>query len=516
MKFCNLHKNILIWKISSRWWWGLFRNSLILLFVLIFWAADIYAQTDIIQPDPPVFESVSINPSSGDVTIQWEKSPSADVAGYVVQEDRGSGSFPIDTIFEPTTPSFTFPFPKVLDGTVGFNIYAIDSAYNNSNYTSPSHFTMFTKLEYDSCNSSILVKWTPYIGWGTKLIKYKIFSIENNNVLTLIGETNSNTTEFLVTGIIENQNYCYYVYAERNDGITVTSTDSCQNTAAPIPPVYILGNSTRYQGSNSLNLQFSVDPAAIRDAYRLYRSSSPNGNYQLLAEINKDTNGEVAYTDALPSLNQYYYKLVYINGCKNEGNSSVPINNILLNGSSASMANKLKWNLFEEWPNGIDMIQVYRSQGSNAVELITTLSSNATEYIDQISSQDEVQGDICYYVRFISKPDQLGIVRVSESNIFCVNMLGDVFVPNAFTPNGDGQNDVFIPSFSILPSKFLFSLYDRYGFKVFETSDYSKGWDGKLPNGKKALEGSYIYYLRIENASGGEIEKRGNFSVIYP
>lgn len=69
-----------------------------------------------------------------------------------------------------------------------------------------------------------------------------------------------------------------------------------------------------------------------------------------------------------------------------------------------------------------------------------------------------------------------------------------VYIPNAFTPNGDGLNDVFrIPDMK--NQKLLsFSIFNRYGKKIFFTTDASKGWDGKL-NGTAQQTGNFVYYI---------------------
>jgi gliding motility-associated-like protein len=161
-------------------------------------------------------------------------------------------------------------------------------------------------------------------------------------------------------------------------------------------------------------------------------------------------------------------------------------------------------------------VRVYRRSGTGNLELLATLSPSETEYSDQISAENQLSGDICYQVQAISNNDFMNKVNISESNVFCVNMLGEVFIPNAFTPNNDGLNDIFKPSFAILPMKYTFVVYNRYGAKIFETNNISEGWDGRLSNGAKALEGAYIFYIRLENGAGKVLEKRGNFTVIYP
>ncbi|HLK27284.1 MAG TPA: gliding motility-associated C-terminal domain-containing protein [Puia sp.] len=69
-----------------------------------------------------------------------------------------------------------------------------------------------------------------------------------------------------------------------------------------------------------------------------------------------------------------------------------------------------------------------------------------------------------------------------------------LLMPSAFTPNNDGKNDVFrIPSGTLL-TLIDFSIYDRWGSKVFSTKDISKGWDGRVA-GKLLPAGSFVYSI---------------------
>jgi gliding motility-associated-like protein len=71
-------------------------------------------------------------------------------------------------------------------------------------------------------------------------------------------------------------------------------------------------------------------------------------------------------------------------------------------------------------------------------------------------------------------------------------------VPNAFSPNGDGINDVWvITNLSIYPGATL-DVYNRYGQLVFHTQNYNKPWDGTY-NGKPLPVGTYYYIIDPKN-----------------
>jgi len=67
-----------------------------------------------------------------------------------------------------------------------------------------------------------------------------------------------------------------------------------------------------------------------------------------------------------------------------------------------------------------------------------------------------------------------------------------IYVPNAFSPNGDGKNDIFKPVYIGISQLKYFRVFTRYGQMVFETTQPLKGWDGNL-HGIPAVEGAYIW-----------------------
>lgn len=88
-----------------------------------------------------------------------------------------------------------------------------------------------------------------------------------------------------------------------------------------------------------------------------------------------------------------------------------------------------------------------------------------------------------------------------------------IFVPNAFSPNGDGQNDLlFVRGYK--SGYFHFLVFDRWGTKVFETEDPLIGWDGTI-GGQPAMEGVYNYYVELDyHVIEGRYVKKGNVSLI--
>lgn len=87
-----------------------------------------------------------------------------------------------------------------------------------------------------------------------------------------------------------------------------------------------------------------------------------------------------------------------------------------------------------------------------------------------------------------------------------INDLLSVYVPNTFTPNGDGVNDVlFVEGADIDPLNFTFMVFDRYGDKIFESRDYTLPWVGDVHGGEYyAPNGAYNWRIIVHSATTGE------------
>lgn len=89
----------------------------------------------------------------------------------------------------------------------------------------------------------------------------------------------------------------------------------------------------------------------------------------------------------------------------------------------------------------------------------------------------------------------------------------DVYIPTAFTPNGDGKNDVFKPVIFGKPQKYGFTVYNRWGAVVFQTSDPQKGWDGKIA-GYIQPTGVFVWTCYYQFAGGEKKTEKGTVLLI--
>jgi len=111
-----------------------------------------------------------------------------------------------------------------------------------------------------------------------------------------------------------------------------------------------------------------------------------------------------------------------------------------------------------------------------------------------------------------------GCVATAELNIVVVPA-PHIYIPNTFTPNGDGLNDFFmLYSNDRVESILQLSIFDRWGDHIFEgqnlnPNETGAGWDGTF-KGKKMNPGIFVYYFRILMKDGTTMTKYGDITML--
>lgn len=133
---------------------------------------------------------------------------------------------------------------------------------------------------------------------------------------------------------------------------------------------------------------------------------------------------------------------------------------------------------------------------------------------------------------YLTSPNELGsdAIQVLDSVIYTVtytdingcvatddvkvdvNFVFDIDVPSAFTPNAAVNNLLFVKG-KISIKTLSFMVYNRYGQKVFETSNIDEGWDG-THNGKELNPGVFVYFLKVSYVDGSTGALKGNVTLI--
>ena len=103
----------------------------------------------------------------------------------------------------------------------------------------------------------------------------------------------------------------------------------------------------------------------------------------------------------------------------------------------------------------------------------------------------------------------------SITKLVKINGETGVFVPNAFTPDGDNLNEFFAPQgFGVSPEGYAFLIFDRWGEVIFESYSPFDGWNGTY-KGKVVQNGTYVWKLNYKDTNGKKFQNIGKVTIIY-
>jgi len=149
----------------------------------------------------------------------------------------------------------------------------------------------------------------------------------------------------------------------------------------------------------------------------------------------------------------------------------------------------------------------------SSIPLHATESGSCTwspaEYLSCISCPDPLATPLETTTYCVIQRDTAGCTSTGCTTVHVE--CGDVYVPNYFSPNSDGVNDVLCVYGSCI-KEMQFNIYDRWGEKVFETNDKASCWDG-VYKGENLNTGVFVYFLKATLASGEVITWQGNITL---
>jgi len=491
------------------------RRLSIILFIILSTSHFSVAQ-DTIPPVSPFLLNVSVDPNTGFTHIFWRQSPSDDVAAYIIFHSVMGSWVLIDTVWNISKTDYLWSSGNGKFRQESYVISAIDNTLENESPLTEQHSTIFLQSEFDSCKNNLKLQWTYYEGWGDSLLNYTVFRKINTGPYEKIATLSSDTNFYDDSDILSDSTYCYYIEANHKNGLQATSYRACSQVTMPSPPAWLHASGTEILDDLIIKVIFDVDPATELNKYYLLRSTQIEGFYDTLKYLESSPDTPLEITDTLPEQGIYYYKLAALNHCAKVVGLSNVASLMFLKITNQNFLNELTWNAYKDWPAGVSNYYIYRQIGQSPSTLIATLDPTDTNYTDHIETLiNQVGiGDFCYRIEAKEGNNPHGM-GVSKSNLACVEPRILLFMPNAFTPNGDGQNDQFIPYLTFIPVEYVFIIRNRLGNILFQSNDYQIAWDGQF-HGHFVTEGVYIYYVEAKAPDGKILRKNGHVTVIYP
>jgi gliding motility-associated-like protein len=467
-------------------------------------------------PFIPVLYSVGFDTSTQQMQIQWNANAAPDTYGYVVYTYDANGFLiELDTIYgqNNTTYLYSAPFDG---GPYTYTVAAFDSCFTSNNppsfQTSAKanlHTSIHASYLIDMCPQRVDLTWSTY--GGTAVVSYEIWS-KHNNSWALLG-TSTDTTASI--NLVKNENYCIYIKANLQNGYVAFSNPMCFLMPQPTPPAFHYFSLASVKGKD-IELKAWVDQS-VGITSVVFERKDTNGVWEQIGEgpiLNN--NAYFLDDDVDPNWGPWTYRSMYIDSCGNPGAYANENTTIFVQGSADqyNMINDLNWTPYTLFNGGIANYKIYRNTygawESVPFQILPDGSYSLTDDVSQMRNK----GEVCYQVMALENLNQFGFADSSFSNEFCLPYDPLMFVPNAFTP--DGLNPIFLPVVqNVDPEKYTFSIIDRWGKIVFETSDPTQGWDGIISSsGLPASNDVFQYRIELIINKTDAIVKQGYVTLI--
>lgn len=254
--------------------------------------------------------------------------------------------------------------------------------------------------------------------------------------------------------------------------------------------------------------------------YIYYRAEDNSNDYKEIGRSNS-----YSFTDINVDVNSrsYCYKVSYIDNNGKQAELSEPFCSIYLSNENANI---IKWTPFSKLKDAEPVeyyVDIVNNNGSiNRKTLFKTNELSATfNKIDRLEQEFDMYDEAKVRIRAI-QPTSFKVAGIPYvnlplevySNILTIKPAPSIFLPTAFTPNGDGMNDEFLAQGKGIV-EFEMVIYDKWGGIIFESKDITQGWKGLQPdNDTPSMMGNYIYKVKAKNKHDKTIEKTGVVSLI--
>ncbi len=474
---------------------------------------------DVIAPVTNGIDTVSVDIVTGKVKIGWQPSPSNDVMGYIIC--HGTPCIALDTVWGKLSSSYTDILFNPCNSAQGYRIAVFDTCFNTSLFSN-IHNTIYLTSIYSKCENKITLNWTPYINMNPTINGYKVLMSKNGSPYNAIATLSNSSLSYVVDNLDDSTNYCFYIQAfETSTNKTSSSCIKCYSIIKSLNPTVLYIRSVSVTGENQIEVKILTDPTHFIQGYHLFRSENSSGVYSQIAAIPYTNLADFSFNDfkVNTSLNSYNYKITSIDSCGNIGITSNTAHSILLQGKTYdSYTNELNWSDYGDWAGDVEGYYVYRAVNgifnSNPIAVIAPSVPGAFyQYLDDVKDFISGNGKFSYFVQAKEQVNTTyNFVEQSNSNIIEIVQKPDMYIPNAFSP--EGVNKIFKPVAVFLSNEnYIFQIYNRFGQMIFETNNPDVGWDGKYLN-ENVKQGVYFYLLRYSLPNQTIIQRKGSVTVI--
>lgn len=458
------------------------------------------------NPDMPVVDSISVLPN-GQTVLAWSIPRDMDIVKYRIYENISGINTAIDSVNGRSSTLYTFTTTIATSSALSIYVAAMDSCSRLGGFdVQPT--TMFLKANYNRCAYSTDLSWNAYTGMKSGVKEYWIYYSVNGSTYLRVGTTQQ--TSFTHYNVNPGQNISYFVRVINNkQNITASSNrvNFFSNQVSAAAFVYISNATVIDKGSNRISVFIDTSKSSV--GVDIWRSVDGIAYSNIgFIPYNGTPFGSIIDAGADNQSTSYYYRGVVRDSCGNARTSSNIAKTILLKvkeDENLVFTKYLSWSDYRNYAGGVSGYNIYRVINDVRSALpVGFTGPGDTLYTDDIQDEAPNGAKIEYLVQAVEGiGDTYGFLESSNSNVTPVYLEDHLFIPSAFAPRG--KNRVWKPvTHFVDKSEYSVTVFNRWGTKVFETSDDSQGWDG----GNNPPD-VYAYLVRYKNSRGEYKEAKG-------
>ena len=439
---------------------------------------------------------------------------------YVIYYFLPNGTaVPLDSVFGRFNTTYTDLFGVFNDPTTASLVYTIaakDSCGKISAYSIVPHNTIYAVASSQACQSQINLAWNKYKNWPQSVLRYEIWASRNDSAFAQVGFTDTASLVYNYTGFNDGDSLRIFIRAISAADTNIVSNSNIIAMRAAIvqPPAYNYITNATVGLDNHISVTWIIDTSAELTFYKIQRSIN-NITYDPIAQRPAPTplNLFENYEDSvgiLPNNNPYFYEVVAFDSCQTQFGSPY-VKTVCLKGELFDyyLAN-LTWNDFELHGATVTRYNLYRNI-TGTYQLLRTFAPGVNSYSDSLQQFVNEKGIFCYRIEAVYDLDLPSAhyhqTLSSWSNEQCIIHRPIIYIPTAFAPNG--VNNVFKPTIIYGdPKGYTMTIFNRWGGKIFESTDPATGWDG-TDHGQEGQLGAYAYLIQFYANDGVQIERKG-------
>lgn len=473
---------------------------------------------DSILPSAPILDSVSVT-EDNHIVLGFH-APDPFMMCYPIYYLDSNIRLPLFTVYNTTYWSDMNINPN--DVSREYFIAVLDSCMNSSHQTDSGQCNIrLTIAHLDACHKTASFQWNGYKNMHGGLGQYRIFLSEDNGT-TYQQVATTTGTSYTLPNLQLNTDYRIFIQA-CNTTNTITSSSNRVNfniqSEETNDMTYIRHVSVMNNEYISVLVHTSGDQYPF-NSLTLQRSEDGQ-NFENIQTVPYHSAADYEFQDSSAKFNKsvYYYRTYIISDCNMPVGYSNISHNILLTGSaSSSHDSNLEWEAYGTWNGDVDHYIVSRRTEYDSVfqDIMSALVPRThNQYLDDVSMLFHLGSKFTYYVTAKETMNEYGFEDESMSNQITLQQESSMIIPNAFSPNYDGHNDVFLPSNAFVSNEnYELIIVSRWGKTVFRTNDPTSGWDGYDMNGEMAPTGVYTYIINYVDARGKGKQQRGCVTLL--